>query len=125
MPKLADLGFAIKIDDCTDVQRYLGTAGYMAPELYNPGKTIRSKNLYAADIFSLGVTIFALVCCYMPFSSDQPPRDVRISWIIKEDWTNYWNHHPRSLESSVEFKQMIEGCIRADPAMRWNATTLN
>jgi serine/threonine protein kinase len=49
------------------VNRYVGTSGYLSPELYEKDPTIESAHLKACDIFSFGVVVFCLVSGNFPF----------------------------------------------------------
>ncbi|TMW64801.1 hypothetical protein Poli38472_008968 [Pythium oligandrum] len=62
-PRLTDLGISVK----TEALRHRGNSGttsYMAPELF----VASTEHGAAADLFSLGVMMFELLCCRRPFS---------------------------------------------------------
>lgn len=60
--KIADLGFATKMDPKTGLELVLGTPLYMAPELI---KHIKYNE--KVDVWSLGVIVFQLLCGSTPF----------------------------------------------------------
>jgi len=63
-----------------------GTELYMAPEVHE-GKPYRGV---AADIFALGVTLFALVTGVMPFEKRAEKDDMLYSFIYRGEWDSYW-----------------------------------
>lgn len=60
--KIADLGFATKMDPKTGLELVLGTPLYMAPELI---KHIKYNE--KVDVWSMGVIVFQLLCGSTPF----------------------------------------------------------
>ena len=66
--KLADFGFAIKIEDLPplDVRKVVGTPVYFAPEV------IKSKLYsYQSDLWALGVVIYSMLMGRLPFVSNK------------------------------------------------------
>lgn len=64
--KLIDFGFAIRIPSWKKLNIFCGTPTYMSPE-------ITKKHEYfgkPADIWSLGVVLFSLLCGRFPFKGD-------------------------------------------------------
>ena len=62
--KLMDLGLAVEISH-EDKKFFKGTAPYMAPEIFTSKFTTESK----ADIWSLGITAYAMLMQCLPISS--------------------------------------------------------
>lgn len=62
--KLADFGFARKLEHGEYLNEFFGTLSYMAPE-------VLLKNNYdkKADIWSLGISIFELLTGKLPFNA--------------------------------------------------------
>lgn len=62
--KLADFGFARKLEENEYLQQFYGTLSYMAPEVI-------AKNSYSfkADVWSIGATLFELLTGSLPFSA--------------------------------------------------------
>ena len=52
----------------TVAQTGIGTPGYMSPEQFNDSKNVD----YRTDIYSLGATMFFLLCGKKPFNGDTP-----------------------------------------------------
>ena len=66
--KVADFGFAVRVEGPDGGGAHttsLGTPGYMAPELLEG----RAYSGAAADLYALGVVLFAMVTVNMPFSA--------------------------------------------------------
>jgi hypothetical protein len=67
--KLADLGLARQDDGAqslTAAQNTMGTPGFMSPEQANDSKTAGKP----ADVFSMGATLYALLCGKPPFTGE-------------------------------------------------------
>ena len=64
--KIADFGFAKPMEGRGDGQiaTYLGTPGYMAPEIIE-GRLYSGQ---AVDIFALGIVLFSMVTVSSPFA---------------------------------------------------------
>ena len=63
MPKLIDFGFSTCIPNETKYKMFCGTPSYMAPEIV-------LKQEYCgppADVWALGVLLYALLCGTLPF----------------------------------------------------------
>ena len=61
--KIADFGLASRLSDSHRfVKKRLGTVGFMAPEV-----ALEQPSDYKADVWSLGVIIFALISSKVPF----------------------------------------------------------
>lgn len=86
--KLADFGFATQlVPGENHLASFKGTRrGYMAPEIHScredPNKKYDTK---AADIFALGVVLFALVLGRLPFEFALP-TDKLYSLVIEGRW---------------------------------------
>ena len=61
-PVITDFGYAKKLVDNDVCTRMCGTKGFIAPEILR-----RKPYSFPADIWSLGVLIFALVSSSLPF----------------------------------------------------------
>lgn len=68
--KLADFGSALRVtDEKGSVDRQRGTMVYMAPEVSNH-KNKETYDAFAADVYSLGITLFVLLIGEFPISAE-------------------------------------------------------
>ena len=63
--KLGDFGFALNVSKTRKYKSAVGTVGYLCPEMIQE----KSYDPFQADLFALGVTLFAMVSGYIPFST--------------------------------------------------------
>ena len=64
--KIIDFGFS---KNCERTQSFLGTHGYLAPEMM-----AHEKYTTAVDMWALGVCAYALLSGYLPFDEMEPPE---------------------------------------------------
>jgi serine/threonine protein kinase len=64
--KLIDFGFTRLYDDKALLDTYCGSSAYCAPEIVAGQKYSGPE----ADIWSLGVVLYTIVCGYLPFDAD-------------------------------------------------------
>ena len=90
---------------------FLGTEGYMSPEL------IRMKEYYgsANDIFSLGVILFIIVTGLKPFDKASI-NDPFYCHFYTGNYEEFWKN--RHVNVSTEFKQLFQLMINVDYSMR-------
>jgi serine/threonine protein kinase len=114
--KLADFGLATVVGDCQDglLEAHQGTVSYMAPE-------IQARKLYdgfAADVFALGVCLFAMCTKAHPFksatSSDNHYR------LFLQDNSYYWAMYSQltGLAFSSDFIDLINSLLALNPTHR-------
>lgn len=73
--KIADFGASKDASINSLPKTQVGTISYMAPEVTNVNKKESGSSYGAgADIWSLGVILYVLVCCKYPFGFDGPKR---------------------------------------------------
>lgn len=121
--KLIDFDFSHKIDDKI-TSGMKGTPGFRAPEWVKQAM----KDFKAADIFSLGVTLFTIVVGWAPFEEIEKERDVfefdHHYKTLRSDSGEFWKAHGGFLKQdgredlSSELKDLIEGMIQEDPEKR-------
>ena len=64
--KLTDFGFSQQLEPDQMAQGYVGTAEYMAPEVF-----LNKPHSFAADLFSLGVITYEILNSKTPFSGEK------------------------------------------------------
>jgi serine/threonine protein kinase/Tfp pilus assembly protein PilF len=104
--KVTDLGLAAAFygDDLSDCE---GTAFYIAPELVNHGTITQ-----AADVYSLGATLYELLCGVVPFvgtKSDILQQHQKIDVIPLRE---------RHLEIDAGVAAIVQQCLAKDPKAR-------
>jgi len=117
--KLADLGLARSLSDdqtMTATQTALGTPGYMSPEQCRDAK----RADMAADIFSMGATLYALLTGRPPFSG-RTTVDTILATLTRQ-------HMPvKQFRGDVSEMtcEVIERCLSKEPRIRYeNASKL-
>ena len=103
--KLIDFGFSTELFQNNNELRFskYGTGGYFPPEIYLNKEIDPIKS----DIFSLGVTLFIIVCGYKPFNSSKR-TDIYYKKIYRKNYDSYWNDLPfNTNELSKSFKDFI------------------
>ncbi len=116
--KLLDFGLAKEMsptdakEPLTQAGMVFGTPGYLSPE-QAAGLRIDAR----ADLYSLGVVLFEMVCARRPFEREDPIDVVR-------DHLNTAPPKPRSLrpEISPELEAVILRALEKDPARRFADT---
>jgi cell division control protein CDC15 len=123
--KLMDLGLAVEIRH-EDKKIFQGTAPYMAPELFH----LVCPTGFKADIWSLGITAYAMLMQYLPIRSDKKdPRCAQKDIHEKiENFLRYEKINPfpkRSEDKEIsEIQQFIASCFVVDPEKRPSAQQL-
>lgn len=122
--KIADFGVSKMmcrtLDPCNS---YVGTCAYMSPERFDPetyGSGGGNYNGYAADIWSLGLTVLELYLGHFPLL---PPGQ-------RPDWATLmcaicFGDRPSLPETvSEEFRSFVECCLHKDSTKRLSASDL-
>uniref|UniRef100_A0A5B6YIJ4 mitogen-activated protein kinase kinase n=1 Tax=Davidia involucrata TaxID=16924 RepID=A0A5B6YIJ4_DAVIN len=119
--KIADFGVSKimcrTLDPCNS---YVGTCAYMSPERFDPDTYGANYNGYAADIWSLGLTLLELYMGHFPFL---PPGQ-------RPDWATLmcaicFGEPPGLPEDATEdFRSFMECCLQKDSSKRWTASQL-
>lgn len=110
--KIADFGFAKRVNKTNCLRTLCGTAQYVAPEvldLHSPGYDQR------ADMWSVGVVTYILLGGYAPF--DGPVHELA-NVICKGEYEfheKYWG------DISEAAKTMIRNLLQVDPEKRYSA----
>jgi len=106
--KIIDFGFSIVAASSQKLKAYCGTPAYMAPEV------IMKESYYGkpADIWSLGVLLFTMLCGTFPFSGNGE-RELAMA-IVKGKYSF-------NFTLSEEVKQLIGSMLCVDPQRRISA----
>lgn len=110
--KLGDFGYSKSEVLQSACQSTVGTAAYIAPE-------VLFRNTYAgdaADVWSMGVTLYVMLCGCYPFEDAQREHgDLRaqLQRIIQADFS-----YPKDRQLSPEVAECIESMLVADPRRR-------
>ena len=107
---LADLGSAFRLKvNRRSSNFYLGTPGYMAPELLS-GK----QYSFSIDVWSFGCLIIMLLATTLPFWSED--RDELKRRVLEEPLNLDSDYKLRHL--SDEVRNLLEGMLRKNPQER-------
>jgi len=115
--KIIDFDLSQRIDDETrSVARGKGTTNYRAPEI----RTRKCVNFKAADIYSMGVILFAMATGLPPYTeSDKGECDGWYHLLMKQP-ENYWAKISKYVTVSEEFKELFAGMICEQPNKRFD-----
>lgn len=119
--KISDFGVSKimcrTLDPCNS---YVGTCAYMSPERFDPETYGQNYNGYAADIWSLGLTMLELYIGHFPLL----PAGQRPDWATLMCAICFGE--PPSLPDgmSPEFRSFIECCLQRESSKRWSASQL-
>lgn len=97
-----------------------GTENYRAPELYRKG----CQDLQAADIYSLGIILFALKCeGILPYCENEKIQGFNMFDLLTQDIKVFWKEHckiqnKKSSFFTKDFKMLFESMVAIDPAKR-------
>jgi len=119
--------FLLKIIDFDQAQclqdhftESVGTKGFRAPEIRN--KTC--SNLAAADIFSIGVILYACKVKQLPFKEKEDPEKIDVSCYetYAEQKPLFWKTNAKYQNNenffSEDFIELIDGMVHEDPRKR-------
>ncbi|XP_042484409.1 mitogen-activated protein kinase kinase 9-like [Macadamia integrifolia] len=119
--KIADFGVSrIMCRMLEPCDSYVGTCAYMSPERFNPDSYGSNYDGYAADIWSLGLTLMELYLGHFPFLRPEQ----------RPDWATLMCAicfgEPPSLpeNASDEFRSFINCCLQKDSTKRWTVSQL-
>lgn len=72
--KLSDFGFACPVEKLSENKVQCGTRQYLAPEVFDLNHHTTDFDGFAADVWSSGVVLYAMVCGRLPFADNDPER---------------------------------------------------
>ncbi|XP_028756647.1 mitogen-activated protein kinase kinase 9-like [Neltuma alba] len=119
--KISDFGVSKvmcrTLDACTS---YVGTCAYMSPERFDPDRYGGNYNGYAADIWSLGLTLFELYVGHFPFL----PAGQRPDWATLMCAICFGDPPTLPESASDEFQSFVQCCLKKESNERWTASQL-
>ncbi|KAJ4975039.1 hypothetical protein NE237_008213 [Protea cynaroides] len=119
--KIADFGVSrIMCRSLEPCDSYVGTCAYMSPERFDPDTYGSNYNGYAADIWSLGLTLFELCVGHFPFL----PSGQRSNWATLMCAICFGEPPSLPETTSEEFQSFINCCLQKDSNKRWTALQL-
>lgn len=109
--KLIDFGLA-KVMNETVARSFLGTKGYLAPEMLQ-------RNAYdkAVDIWALGVIVFVLLCGCLPFDDDS--TRIATESAARKKFTLRFPRWATNLSASA--KDLLHNLLDVNPKTRYTA----
>lgn len=117
MVKLIDFGFATILNHRSPTRQFLGTAGYLAPEMLQ--SRCYSKPV---DIWAVGVLAYMLVTCRLPFDRDIESLPKCHSIVLERSYFCLTFDEPVWSSGLYEdMKDLLRGMLAVEPAARMNA----
>ncbi|KAG0056870.1 Checkpoint kinase 2 [Linnemannia elongata] len=115
----SDFGMACECGDKNDMGTMCGTFAYMAPEVFDVKHSNGPRYGYAADCWSLGVTLYVILSGTHPFTPNYATEDektMRLKMRREVEFPpKYWSG------ISVEARVLIRFLLTIDPKKRWTA----
>ncbi|WCJ42132.1 Mitogen-activated protein kinase kinase 9 [Euphorbia peplus] len=119
--KIADFGVSKimcrTLDACNS---YVGTCAYMSPERFDPDTYGGNYDGYAADIWSLGLTLMELYLGHFPLLTPGQRPD----WATLMCAICFGDPPSVPENSSEEFRSFVECCLQKESDKRWTAAQL-
>ncbi|KAK2978721.1 hypothetical protein RJ640_004244 [Escallonia rubra] len=119
--RIADFGVSKimcrTLDACNS---YVGTCAYMSPERFDPDTYGANYNGYAADIWSLGLTLMELYMGHFPFL----PAGQRPDWATLMCAICFGEPPSLPEGASDEFRSFMECCLQKESSKRWTVSQL-
>jgi len=120
--RLCDFGFVGSSQSYKDgkFRTYLGTRGYMAPEIMNLKEDDGdSYDGFKADIFSCAVMLFVIVTGQIPFG-EASPSNPHFKIIKMQKWDKYWPAIESAINMTLseDFKDLFMKMVDPNPEFR-------
>ncbi|KAI4326290.1 hypothetical protein MLD38_031619 [Melastoma candidum] len=119
--KISDFGVSKvmcrSLDPCTS---YVGTCAYMSPERFDPEAYGGNYDGYAADVWSLGLTLLELYLGYFPLLGPGQRPD----WATLMCAICFGEPPEIPGDASAEFRSFMECCLQKEAGKRWSVKQL-
>ncbi|KAF2317570.1 hypothetical protein GH714_024786 [Hevea brasiliensis] len=119
--KIADFGVSKimyrTLDACNS---YVGTCAYMSPERFDPDTYGGNYNGYAADIWSLGLTLLELYLGHFPLLTPGQRPD----WATLMCAICFGDPPTLPEDASEKFRNFVECCLQKESSKRWTVEQL-
>ena len=115
--RIADFSFAACADDTRVLKRQCGSPHYVAPDVL----TGEGYNGRAVDIWSLGVTLFAMAFGQMPFLASNTDK---LYEKIQAGRFSFPVDSSGNTKGSEALRHLITVCLRTDPKKRWTLSKI-
>ncbi len=106
-PKIVGFGFSTFYESNKTIEGSFGSLCYACPEIINETR----YNPELADVWSLGVILYVLVCGYLPFSDED---DIKNKSLISKGLVEF----PK--EISNKLKDLLKHMLEPNPNRRYN-----
>lgn len=98
LPKISDFGLSIKADENMIIeQNAVGTAAWMAPEMFDGTKHITNK----ADVYSFGIILWEMLTETIPFKN-KDPINIMTLVVVNKERPRFPSYAPHNLKSLIE-----------------------
>eukprot|EP00249_Psilotum_nudum_P017688 c26442_g1_i1 orf=1031-2116(-) len=119
--KIADFGVStVLASTLAPCNSFVGTCAYMSPERFDPESHGGKYDGYAADIWSLGLSLLECAIGHFPLLSPGQKAD----WPTLMVAICYGEPPSPPINASPEFKSFIKDCLQKDPSRRPTASQL-
>lgn len=109
--KIIDFGLSKSMSEPV-AKSFLGTRGYLAPEMLQ-----RREYSYAADLWALGVIVFVLLCGCLPFDDDS--SSIPSDELVRSKFVLRFPRWAKNLSSSA--KDLLGKLLDVNPRTRFTA----
>ncbi len=122
--KLSDFGLSLKCQKTSFIKDVAGTIQYFSPEMHE-------DNFYSgfqADLFALGIILFAMVSGMLPFVAAKPSDSI-YGLIAQRNFQEFWKIHESLMRReqqffSTSFQDLIQGMLEHNPKKRFSLTDI-
>jgi len=110
--KLADFGYS-KLSTKGYMYTYVGTRGYMAPEVVDPNQAYTKS----CDIWSSGVILFLMYAGFPPYMEPKK-SDWWFNKLCDGNFNKFWQAHEQTMTFDSGFKDLINRMLTYDSTRR-------